>query len=70
MCHRLLLTGNLSAQLKKQAKKRFNRLLVKYEVELFDAEALWDKLPEVIERLGILGKPQYWKYENRIKVVE
>ncbi|EAB9500316.1 hypothetical protein DL160_10050 [Salmonella enterica subsp. enterica serovar Typhimurium] len=52
---------------KKQANKRFSRLLVKYEVELFDAEALWDKLPRVIERLGILGKPQYWKYENRIK---
>ncbi|ECC4148242.1 hypothetical protein C0Z23_21940 [Salmonella enterica] len=52
---------------KKRAYKRFSRLLVRYEVELFDAEALWDKLPEVIERLGMLGKPQYWKYENRIK---
>lgn len=52
---------------KKLAYKRFSRLLVRYEVELFDAEALWDKLPRVIERLGILGKPQYWKYKNRIK---
>lgn len=52
---------------KKQAKKRFNRLLVKYEVELFDAEALWDKLPEVIERLGILGKSALWQLDIRKK---
>ncbi|EMB9093083.1 hypothetical protein ACRZEY_004954 [Klebsiella michiganensis] len=51
----------------KQANKRFSRLLPKYEAELFDTEALWDKLPEVIGLLGILGQPQYWKYKNRIK---
>jgi hypothetical protein len=62
-----VVNGESVSTAKKQAKKRFNRLLVKYEVELFDAEALWDKLPEVIELLGVLGKPQYWKYENRIK---
>lgn len=62
-----VVNGESVSTAKKQAKKRFNRLLVKYEVELFDAEALWDKLPEVIERLGILGKPQYWKHKNRIK---
>lgn len=62
-----VVNGESVSTAKKQAKKRFNRLLVKYEVELFDAEALWDKLPEVIGRLGILGKPQYWKHKNRIK---
>ncbi|EBZ9515402.1 hypothetical protein EH138_14505 [Salmonella enterica subsp. enterica serovar Eastbourne] len=52
---------------KKQAKKRFNRLLARYEVELFDAEALWDKLPEVIEQLGMLGKPALWQLDIRKK---
>lgn len=62
-----VVNGESVSTAKKQAKKRFNRLLVKYEVELFNVEELWDDLPEVIERLGILGKPQYWQYENRIK---
>ncbi len=65
-----VVNGESVSTAKKQAKKRFNRLLVKYEVELFDAEALWDKLPEVIERLGILGKPQCWKYEKSHKMIE
>lgn len=52
---------------KKQAYKRFSRLLVRYEVELFDAEALWDNLPEVIKRLGILGKSALWQLDIRKK---
>ncbi|EBQ8802801.1 hypothetical protein LD86_00935 [Salmonella enterica subsp. enterica] len=59
--------GEFVSTAKKQAKKRFNRLLVKYEVELFDAEALWDKMPEVIERLGMLGKPALWQLDIRKK---
>ncbi|EDE7185573.1 hypothetical protein BXO55_02500 [Salmonella enterica subsp. enterica serovar Enteritidis] len=62
-----VVNGESVSTAKKQAKKRFNRLLVKYEVELFDAEALWDKLPEVIERLGMFGQPQYWISKNRRK---
>ncbi|EBR9313881.1 hypothetical protein D4F06_15820 [Salmonella enterica subsp. enterica serovar Muenchen] len=62
-----VVNGEPVSTVKKQAKKRFNRLLVKYEVELFDAEALWDKLPEVIERLGILGKSALWQLDIRKK---
>ncbi|EDQ6205880.1 hypothetical protein HX70_001250 [Salmonella enterica subsp. enterica] len=62
-----VVNGEPVSTVKKQAKKHFNRLLVKYEVELFDAEALWDKLPEVIERLGILGKSALWQLDIRKK---
>ncbi|ECD4582988.1 hypothetical protein QDW60_05260 [Escherichia coli] len=59
--------GKSVSTAKKQAKKRFNRLLVKYEVELFDAAALWNKLPEAIERLGMLGKSALWQLDIRKK---
>lgn len=52
---------------KKNANKRLDNLLVKYEVELFDAEKLWGKLPKIIDNLGLIGKPQYWNVKLRNK---
>lgn len=37
----------------------------RYLVDLFDAEAIWHKLPLVVETLGILGQPQYWQPDIR-----
>lgn len=41
-----------------------------YRVALFDAEAIWDQLPPVLAKLGILAQPQYWGYGNRQKWLE
>lgn len=52
---------------KKQAGKRLDRLLKKYRVPLFDAEAIWDRLPLVLDTLGILSQPQHWELKHRQK---
>lgn len=65
-----VVNGNRVSSTKKQASKRFDRLLKKYRVQLFDAEAIWDQLPLVLAKLGILALPQYWEYGNRQKWLE
>ncbi|WCF12223.1 hypothetical protein N4G58_14135 [Edwardsiella piscicida] len=39
----------------------------KYRVALFDAEAIWDRLPLVLDTLGILAQPQNWELKHRQK---
>ncbi|ECC8923449.1 hypothetical protein DUQ00_10185 [Salmonella bongori] len=62
-----VINGKAVSTNKKQALKRLERLLLKYQEELFDADKLWDKLPELISKLGIIGQPQYWSKKPRDK---
>lgn len=65
-----MVNGQSVSPTKKQASKRLFRLLVKYKVELFDANVLWNKLPLVTDKLGILAQPQYWAFKHRKKWLE
>lgn len=62
-----VVNGKNVSSTKKQAGKRLDRLLKKYRVPLFDAEAIWDRLPLVLDTLGILSQPQHWELKHRQK---
>jgi hypothetical protein len=62
-----VLNGKVVSPTRKAALKRVTNVMKKHRVMLFDAEVIWQKLPLVIQKLGILDQPQYWSYRNRIK---
>lgn len=47
------------------AKKRIRKLRDKYRVEVFNADKVWEELPWLIEKLGILGYPPRWEKKQR-----
>lgn len=59
--------GRAVSPTKAAAKKRVDKVMKRYLVDLFDADAIWHKLPLVVEKLGILGQPQYWQLGIRKK---
>lgn len=59
--------GKSVSSARKQAGKRLGRLLKKYRVPLFDSEVIWDLLPLVLAKLGILAQPQLWELKHRLK---
>ncbi|MFJ5330602.1 hypothetical protein ACIPTT_08790 [Pectobacterium versatile] len=59
--------GRAVSPTKAAAKKRVDKVMKRYLVDLFDADAIWHKLPLVVEKLGILGQPQYWQLDIRKK---
>ncbi|AYX11584.1 hypothetical protein [Yersinia pseudotuberculosis] len=61
------LNGRAVSPSKEAAKKRVDKVMKRYLVNLFDAEAIWHKLPLVVDKLGILGQPQYWQLDIRKK---
>ncbi|WP_162817251.1 hypothetical protein [Morganella morganii] len=54
---------------KKQLKRLENRLKSN-QVTLFNKDDLWCDLHLLIDKLGILGKPQYWQLKYRKKWLE
>ena len=61
------LNGKAVSTTKEAANKRVDKCMKKYRVPLFDAEAIWDRLPLVLETLGILAQPQHWELKHRQK---
>lgn len=61
------LNGKAVSTTKQAAKKRVDKRMKKYRVPLFDAEAIWDRLPLVLDTLGILSQPQHWELKHRQK---
>lgn len=61
------LNGKAVSATRKAAKKRVDKRMKKYRVPLFDAEAIWDRLPLVLDTLGILSQPQNWELKHRQK---
>ncbi|WP_337221809.1 hypothetical protein [Escherichia coli] len=41
--------------------------MANYRAALFDSAAIWDQLPVILAKLGLLAQPQYWIYRNRVK---
>ncbi|QWT40911.1 hypothetical protein [Dickeya dadantii] len=64
------LNGKAVSPSKKAAKKRVDKVMKEYRVELFEAKAVWSHLPQVLEKLGILDQPQYWEFKHRLKWLE
>ncbi len=64
------LNGKAVSATRKAAKKRVDKRMKKYRVVLFDAKAIWDLLPLVLEKLGILAQPQHWELKHRQKWLE
>ncbi|MCL6358132.1 hypothetical protein EXT68_22180 [Pectobacterium parmentieri] len=64
------LKGRAVSPSKKAAKKRVDKVMKEYRVELFDANTVWSHLPQVLEKLGILDQPQYWEFKQRLKWLE
>ena len=50
---------------RKAAMKRICKLRGKYRVDVFDADKVWKQLDVIIEKLGILGTPQFWNKKLR-----
>lgn len=65
-----VVNGKAVSTNKKQAMKRLERCLKKHQVRLFDAECLWNNLSKVIDKIGIVGMPQYWDEKIRNKWLE
>ncbi|WP_313157902.1 hypothetical protein [Kluyvera cryocrescens] len=50
---------------RKAAMKRICKLRGKYRVDVFNADKVWSRLPEVIKKLGILGSSPLWNKKHR-----
>lgn len=61
------LNGRLVSTAPKAARKRVDKVMANYRVALFDSAAIWDQLPVILAKLGLLAQPQYWIYRNRVK---
>lgn len=64
------LNGKAVSSTQNAAKKRVDKRLKEYRVALFNAEAIWDRLPLVLAKLGILAEPQHWELKHRRKWLE
>ncbi|HCB24575.1 MAG TPA: hypothetical protein DEP74_07210, partial [Citrobacter freundii] len=64
------LNSRLASTTPKAARKRVDRVMVNYRVTLFDSAVIWDQLPAILAKLGLLAQPQYWIYRNRVKWLE
>lgn len=51
----------------KAALKCIDKVMKEHRVNVFDANSIWQRLPQVIDKLGILGQPQYWQLDIRKK---
>lgn len=65
-----ILNGKAVSPSKKAAKKRVDKVMKEYRVELIDANAVWAYLPYVLKKLGILAQPKYWERDHRRKWLE
>lgn len=50
--------------------KRLERRLKSNQIDIFNQDDLWCDLHLLIDKLGILGKPQYWQLKHRQKWLE
>ncbi|EPS9066829.1 hypothetical protein [Providencia stuartii] len=50
--------------------KRLERRLKSNQIDIFNQDDLWCDLHLLIDKLGILGKPQYWQLKYRQKWLE
>lgn len=61
------LNGHRVSATPKAARKRVDKVMANYRAALFDSAAIWDQLPVILAKLGLLAQPQYWIYRNRVK---